>query len=584
MPTRPYTWQLNDFLTPTLLNGELYRSNGALFQPNGVGFHAQRPLYRSFWGAPGAITSSAWFSPGGTGSGSALTFPVLADTGALFGHRIDPIEGGTILLSVPNSGGAQGVAGGLGLVSMFAPFAAGNGADIQAGLGHVGASSPSSVGTQQVGNPTYSICPWAMDIMDLNTGTPIAQFMNSNQSSPFASLTSTDGSGQSPRFQAHWASVYPANGTTISAIPSLTTSYSATTPLTAAMFNANIQQLMYLLNMPPLLRVASTETTSIPSGTATKINFPAATWDTYGGWSSSTDTYTVPLPGIYLVAGFVQFGIVSPSHVAAAANINGTTIWGPAVASDAGFTAAAKVGIFDLNAGDTIQLQGFQATGSTTNAQAGSILIVLYLGAQGIASPVPSTPDVNYSFTAGTQAQFLPGLLTSHIGNDLSFLLNKPYFLGYQSTAQNNATEGVSKALAVDTIKGLIHGSAGDPWSGINGGGWNATNLNWTAPFGGWYLAVEEIFAIPPTQPNASCQAALAVSPAGQSTPDFFQANNCASGVSNTGAAAVGYYYLRAGDSITPMFWENGFFNTGAVGTNVAAGTNSHFEIVFIGE
>lgn len=581
MPVPPYTWQIDDFLTAGRLNGELYRTGGALFAPNGTGFHGQRPIYKSFGKSP-AFGSSAWTFIGGNTAPFVFTWPVLADTGAMFGHRLDPVQGGSILLNVPNSGGALGSAGGLGVVTLTTTFGTGLNTNVGAGMSPLSGILPDSQGTVQNANQSYNSAPWALDIMDLNPSSgPIGAWALQGGANAIVPPSATDGSGGGlSRFGAHWASVYPANGATVSAIPALTASYTDSTPLTAALMNANIQQLMSLLNMPPLLRVAATGTTSVPNGTATVINFPAATWDTYGGWNSSTDTYTVPLPGIYLVAGFAPFGDIGNCHIAAAADINGTTIWGPSVTAVSGLTSAAgKAGIFDLNAGDTVKLQAFQGSGTTQSCQAGSIFVVLYLGAQGIASPVPSTPDENYSFIAGTPGSRMAGLLTQHVGNDLNFLLNKPYFLGYQATAQNNASEGVSKALAIDTIKGLIHGIAGDPW-----GGWNAPALKWAAPVSGWYMAVEEIFAIPPTQPNATCAAALAVSPAGANTPDFYQQNNCAAGVTSTGACAVGYYYLRAGDTVQPMFWENGFFNTGAVGTNVATGINSHFEVVFLGE
>lgn len=580
MPVPAYSWQLDDWPSASRLNGELFRTGGQPFQPNGTGFHAARPVYKSF-SSLGAALSGAWQQQGHTNSPNALTWPVLADTGALFGSRMDPIEGGTILCNVQNSGGAQNSKGGLGLVSTFIATAAApaGGGTVNCGLGVTGLTSPSTAGTGQLGNTSFPTSVWALDIMDLNGSGPITPYAISTQTSPSAGAFSADGSGAPTLLQAHWASVYPANGTKVSALPALTTSITGTTPLTAAMFNQNIQQLMNLLNMPPLVRVQSTGTTSCASGTLQPIGFPAATYDTYGGWSAGRDMYTVPLPGIYLVAGFVPFSIGTSSHVSAAVNINGNTFWGPAISISGAFSSgAAKVGMFDLNAGDTIQLAAQQQSGSSQNALPGSILVVLYLGAQGIGSPVPSLPDPNYFFIAGTPASQNASVLSQHMANDLNFLLNKPYFLGWQSVAQTGATQGSATALNLDKIQGLVHATAGDPWSG-----WNATTKAWAAPVPGWYLAVEEIFAVPPTLANASCAAQLALSVPGLTAQDSYQQNNCASGVTNTGAAAVGYYYLRAGDTITPMFTDSGFFSSGTAGTNVAGGTNSHLEIVWIG-
>src|SRR5580658_2327522 len=122
MPVPPYTWQTDDFLTASRLNGELYRTGGQQFSPNGTGFHAAKPIYRSFGYTAGYPSGGTWGSLGGNVTADALDWPVLADTGSLFGHRMDPLQAGSVVLNVPNSGGAAGIAGGLGLVTMNTPF------------------------------------------------------------------------------------------------------------------------------------------------------------------------------------------------------------------------------------------------------------------------------------------------------------------------------------------------------------------------------------------------------------------------------------------------------------------------------
>src|SRR6266567_2209712 len=112
MPLAPYQWQLNDFLTATLLNGELY---GLGFAVNGTGFHAIPPLYASaiFSGISLGLSSGSWTPIGQFNSGHALNAVIKADTPAMYGSRLDPGQNGTYKLRALNAGGTLGSIGGL---------------------------------------------------------------------------------------------------------------------------------------------------------------------------------------------------------------------------------------------------------------------------------------------------------------------------------------------------------------------------------------------------------------------------------------------------------------------------------------
>src|SRR5260221_5768551 len=114
MRVTPYTWQPSDFFTASRLNGELYRSKGSTFQPNGIGFHAAKPVYKAYYSAA-AYNSTTTFSR--VSGGTAGSWSVVADTAGYFGARADPSSQGVIQLSsLLNGAGLAGAPGGPALI------------------------------------------------------------------------------------------------------------------------------------------------------------------------------------------------------------------------------------------------------------------------------------------------------------------------------------------------------------------------------------------------------------------------------------------------------------------------------------
>lgn len=579
MPVAPYTWQLDDWLSASRLMNELSMIGGQAFAPNGIRFHAMRPVWKSNLQATLSPAGSTW-TPLGKNDGTMTDdYFTTADTAGMFGARMDPSRNGTIRGSVPSAGGIAGSNAGLGLLSAFPQFGTGTGS-VRAGIGQSTATTPVA-GMRQDGNASFTTAPWALDIVDLGLLNGVTGFYYTSQGSPSLNRGSLDGSGQATRMGAHWLSVYPANGATVASLPSLQSTYTSSTPLTAALMNANIAALMNLLNMPPLLRVtAASQTTAIATGTPTALNWTGSTptYDTYSAFSGGT--YTAPLNGLYLAALFVPYESIGATYTKCALQVRGQNHWGPANPTNTAPTASSKIGIFDLNAGDTISAVTFQNSGSnqSTSSSAAPLLIVLWLGALGAPATMPQPPDPTFAWQAGTPQSAIAGLLTAQLGAPLSYLLNRPYLLSYQATAQGSLADGTSARVHMDTLQGISRATAGDPWNG-----WNGTNFWWVAPRNGWYLVVQETFVQSPNASTASVIAMLDGSVAGASSSDFYGGQNqTATNVNGGGASAIGYYYLRAGDAVGPRVRVSG----GGTQSTYVASPNyySHFECVWLGE
>lgn len=586
MPLPPYTWQANDFFSAWRLNAELYQTQGIPFQPMGVAFHAAKPIYKAamYTIGPPAPTwvANQWSNMGNTGAAFDESWIVQADSGGYYGARLDPRQVGCIdgqLLQ--NGGGDTSRNGGLGIVFTFASVSAGVGR-VGAGIGPNGGASVTTQGTFQVGTAAQASTAWALDLIDLNAnGTnALTGWVFATAASPTPAITNNDGSGSNCRISAQWAAVNQTFSSTVAALPGPQATWTSSSPLSAALMNgsAGINQIMTLLNSPPTLRVVSTATQSVANAGATAINMPGATYDSYSGWNSSANTYTVPLSGLYLLYGAVPWA--SQSNVAATTlQINGTDYFGPKMYANGGASlGTAKVGIFSLNAGDTIRLRGFQQSGGALNTAVGSVLVGLFLGQAGAPAVLPKLPDVTYRWSAGTPNTAMPGLLNAHLANDLLFLAQKPYFLGYANSAQSGIAQNTPTSVKIDTVSGLVHGDAGDPWSG-----WNSGSNVWVAPRNGWYLAVQETFMAQPPTDGGMNIAAFKCSQPGASPTDQYQAAQSSNAFNGGGAAGINYYYLRAGDSLSPYIRVIGTSGS-SVSTTVAAGFNSHFELVWIGE
>lgn len=592
MPVDPHSWVTGDFLTASLLNGDLYWSNGQMFTPNGIRFHARRPIYKSYDGTSGAVNSITAGNWGLTYGQSGNVNPqsnVIADTPGLLGAWFDPNQTGNIRLNHLNAGGGQLAAGGLSQVNgglmlstAYCLWAAtANTSNLGVGIGDSSAPStaPAIWGTLQPTNSAHQTCCFCLDLVDSNAlRYANMAFNGSSAALAPAGAANADGSGWASRFLSHWASVYPQYGHTVTSAPAPLAIWTGQN-VTAALLNGNtgLRDVLRFFNMPPLARAQATSTQSLTSGVAATANLAATSgMVTYSSFASNT--FTAPVAGLYLVHCYASIGGIS-APFRAGVQVNGaTTIWGPWTSPpSSGALTGTKTQILSLNAGDTLAMRmQANATATTNNSFAPARMIVLYVGARGAPALTPVlAPDTTFRYAAGTQGP-IDSLLNTHLANDLNLLNQRPYLLTYQTAAQA-CTPATPTALNMDTVAGVVHADAGDPWHG-----WNSSTFQYTAPLAGWYLAVEEVSLAQPTQTATPSVAALFhLNPAGTDTYDRYQQQNMTTTTGGNGATAVSYYYLRAGDTIGPALET---YDSSATTINTGTSTQSHFELVWLGE
>lgn len=586
MPVNPYTWQTDDFITAYRLNSELRQTNGNPFLPNGPGFHCRRPVWKSIQVANPASPGASVVAYAENASKQWLS---VADTGALVGAKYDPAGVATAAgQAIPNGETATSPGGLLLLTgnvnwstsSTAASFRTGSGAWI------TGTGSLITQGTAQPSNTVETSAPWFLDLIDpLGFGggsNPAFTLWYQNTVGSIAwNSQNTDGSGKNGRMAAFWAG--QSTGTKVTAVPSIPGQFTGSTAMSSASLNSWIQQAMYLANMPPALKVLASTSTSLTSGTAANISYAATPLtDTYGAFTTSSGSgakYTTPLDGLYLCYACTSFAGTIAAGVQGKTGFSfnsGSAVWGPSSIGNgtSGFSTV-KVGVHHLAAGTTItHCAQLGATGSTNGGTnpSQSCMVVLYLGpaATSLATPAPVVPDTSYLFKAGTPAASAPGILNSYLVNDLTFLAQRPYLLALQNTAQTGIAQGTGTIVHLDA-------TPSDPYSGWTSG---AANL-YTAQRAGWYLAVQETqMAAPSLTATPSNLAGFQLSPAGGTAFDWYQQQNAYTGAGG-GAAAVGLYYLRAGDTIAPAIAS---FATSSTTTSTISGTATptHFELVWI--
>lgn len=585
MPIPPYAWQLNDFVTAYRLNSELRRTGGQPFLPNGTGWHASRPVFKTFTNVNLPAVSSSWqyFY-----ASNATTWQSTADTGFFAGAKLDEGNNGQINgADLLNGSATSGNAGGTALLTHVTPFGTASGNTVKAGTAYYNGSAWTqfSQGTVQPTNGGQGCNPFALDLVDIGgvwtSGTRWTGMFSAASGGPAWNSHNTDGSGTQTRMAAFWAGGDVGSPTIPAGVPTITPSYSPTTPLTSAALNAQLQQTMLMLNNPPLLRASPIggSATSVPNSANTVITYPTPTpggnsgIDNYNGFNTSTNAYTCPLAGLYLVAAFTAWSSMSSGSVArTGVTVGGTNYSGANSISGGSAMTTAKVQVFNCAAGTQIQHYGFQASGgtiSTANAGAwnGSYMVIVYLGPAVTPSPLPTVPDITYLFQAGTPASQMPAVLTNYLANDLSFLVGRPYLQAVQGSAQTGIAMGTDTALT-----GLTASS--DNYAGF------ASNT-YTAQRAGWYLAVQETFMAAPSLGSGSQCAGFIVNPAGSVSADRYQQQNAWTG-NGGGAAAVGIYYLRAGDTIQPSILSQATSSTTTSTFVSGAGGQSHFELVWL--
>ncbi len=486
--------------------------------------------------------------------------------------------------AVPGSGGTStGPPGGTYLAWGFAGFSAtAHAGGSGAGIGENGTVVAGGI---QASSTTRGNIAYALDLAEASNG----QLLNlegycsdSSAGSYTYNNRLTDYSGDLTRFCGMWAATAGAVAIALS-VPSPPAWESGGTVTSNALNGDVIGNPLLLLNAPPALRAGTPLTTAVAGGSTVTVPLGDPQIDTYTSFSPSAHTWTVPLDGVYLVHGLAYYGTATTTNVQAGIQVNGSlTLWGPAYqAAGTGSTAPQVTRLLDLQAGDVVKLVTQSNTsGNALGSAYPSRLVSLWMSALAPSNGAWSwsPPDTGFRWQAGTPGSSVTAQFQQHLTNDLSFLIERPYLLNYQGTAQAGLAENEFHTITMNsTPAGRVHGSAGDPY-----GGWGTGSGGyWAAPVPGWYLVVAGYAQAVPASTPASCVAAILQTPQGSQEPDWYQQVSTTSAGFLPGAEAVGAYYLRAGDTVQPQYQQQ---DGGAFATTVSAGHESSFGCVWLSE
>ena len=182
-------------------------------------------------------------------------------------------------------------------------------------------------------------------------------------------------------------------------------------------------------------------------------------------------------------------------------------------------------------------------------------------------------------------ADVLLQYMNEHLGNDLNFLVNRPYFTGYQKVAQTGLADGSWNAITIDTPLGLVNGNLGD-----NYGGWNSSQNMYVAQQPGWYLVIAEVYGNTPSAATAYLAAGINCPSSGgvipSTSPDQYQTVffPVVTGKNYPGALAIGMYFLDIGESVQPMIYAQNWGGSYGTGVSVNPSINSQFTAIWMAE
>lgn len=619
MPLPPSTWVSGIPVTAYQLNIDLYcYVPGSNHASNGIKYHATPPilmenLYANVAGSQPANASKQMFSA------STPTWRSHLDNSVLLGPNRGDAPGliaqGAFTAAAPGSDGTASGGATIPTTPPLPPLGRGGNylAIMQAGW--VAAASAGGAGTLlysdeggtlwsyggvQQASPTQNNLSYLVDVIGpWIDGTYVSNMGGYSATTGVTALTylfnNKDYTGETSKFMFMWAGPDASSAAPVQAtLPVPAAGYTSASLITSAQLNGStgIRGVLQFLNNPPLLRAAAGLTTSVansasPSPTVIQVN--AAGIDSYAGYNTGTFAYTVPVSGVYLVSGLVSWAANATGERMTGIYVNGSlALWGPAYsAAGSGITCSQVTRLLDLNAGDTIQLIGSQSSGGalSLSGTASCRLVLRWMAAlaPSSGSVAWTPPDAGFRWQAGTPGSQLPGLFNTHLANDLSFLLQRPYLLSYQTTAQAAQAQNAYNVVTMDKLGGRVHTSAGD-----NYGGWVAGATNrYVAVVPGWYLVVGSYHQAVPSSTPAHPIGAFGYYTSGGAAQGINaqvvgQHVRTVSAGYPPGADAIWIVYLRAGDYVQPQYQQQDGGATYA--TTVAAGQESNLGVVWVSE
>jgi hypothetical protein len=567
-------------------------------------FHANRPLCVEVF----IINSSVKTTKTGTwtraGSGSNGAGLGVVDSSALFGYGCDSPANNARYQSdgctANGSSGIAGVRGGWVLMIHFMTCGAFSGSSSALGAGWMTANGGTlldDVGTIQAGSTTKHSCAYAVDLIDVTgPGVYDAAFLLADPNAVNNNIianTTPNTTGETPRFMQLWSGVDNGRGTTIASLPGTIATFTGSTVITAASLNSWITQALNILNYPPMLNCQQKLSTGVAittSPSTAPFNITPLL-DSYSAFNVATSTYTVKIPGVYFCHTTIIIPAAFTSGSAQAGFIvNSTNFYGgnyKAVSVTGTNTAVSITRMLDLNAGDTVKV--FAQASSSTNFGNGqnSHFIMVWMNTTASGGGLTYTPpDVNgflmqAGYPPGTATGQLVPLFNAKIANDLNFLMNKPYLLATQTSAQTSITAGTWTKITFGSVAGPVHASNGDNYSG-----WSAANNWYVAPVAGWYMIMADVSVASSNGSsfqvgiNVPTSGGIAAPTSGGAPPDYYQNLVTVSSGNASSATAIGCYYLLQGE--TAYIMAN-YETTGTWGTSVT-NFNSSLSIMWVCE
>lgn len=592
-------------VSPQQLNVAMYSFDGTGFGANGILFHTHKPIVSQTLVTSGTAYPSLTQTPvNGPGVGAYC----VVDKTALFSVGSDR-PGTLALFQFSNymnaTAGNAGTNGGYWLHWGF-PFTGG----VNVPPGGVGAglilSGNFRPGVFQYAVPGHNNCPYFLDLVAAGTAGNLWQpaFWWETPSTPVLQATTQDTSGQTTRMGWLWEGVSQGGGT-VPSVPGVNMSWGT---VLSSQLNNNLGTVITFLNNPPMLRVTTTTGQTFTTAANTIVQFNSApNLDNYSGWSTAVSQYIVPLPGLYLFSPTVVWGTTSAANV----RLNGLQVTAGGTVyqyqgatykatpvgtgtSGVGFTVTSQVRVLNLQANDRVSVYGFQNSGG--NLSLLTSLATRFIGAY--MSPVApggsvmsyAVPNTSFRWQAGAlSGTALTTALNQHLGTDIAFLMNKPYFSGVQQMAQTGFADNSGfHQITMDVVGAPPWGGNGDNYNA-----WDALNSRYVSKLAGWYLVIADLYPVPPISGTAGIvTAGIHVSSSGGvipgTAPDQFQQVYYpinGAGSPPPGAFGMGLYYLLPGEHVYPMLQVQSW--GGTWGTYVSAsGTvgvvNSQFSCFWV--
>jgi hypothetical protein len=352
----PSTWNPGDFVTASRLRADV---------SNTVAFHTDRPVLN-------VTPSDAQSIPNTTWTPVAMPLGAMADN---YGGHSTSTNDSRYTAQVPGWYLA------IGNVA-FAPTSVANTSTFICGFRVNGVNDAGHLfeGAKHCGGANHGINPMCVELLKLNVGDYV-ELMAYQYSGGALNTWVNGNSFNASRFQLLW--VAAISGTAPLRVPTQPT-WADGVVVTSAALNTYVRDAARFLTYPPIARLTYNGTTpasqSMGNASWTTLLWDTATVDNYTGWAgtgSHPSHWVAPVTGHYLIAAQSAVTASFTGKRAVALLVNSSTLYqGQTLAAgasgDGAGTAVITQRVLKLNAGDYVEVQGYQSSGSSTQLSTGT--------------------------------------------------------------------------------------------------------------------------------------------------------------------------------------------------------------------